>query len=48
MIPWAPFLPAGVPPLDSGRLGHAQLTTTFVYADADGAEGKDIARKMWG
>ncbi|MGH7050534.1 MAG: tyrosine-type recombinase/integrase [Acetobacteraceae bacterium] len=29
-------------------LGHAQLTTTAIYADAVGAEEKDIARRMWG
>jgi len=29
-------------------LGHAQLTTTAIYADAIGAEEKDIARRMWG
>jgi integrase/recombinase XerD len=28
-------------------LGHAQLTTTAIYADASGAEEKDIARRMW-
>jgi integrase len=28
-------------------LGHAQLTTTVVYADAVGAEENDIARRMW-
>jgi integrase len=28
-------------------LGHAQLTTTAIYANAVGAEEKDIARKMW-
>jgi integrase/recombinase XerD len=30
-------------------LGHAQLTTTAIYADADavGTEEKDIARRMW-
>ena len=28
-------------------LGHAQLTTTAIYADAVGAEEKDIARRMW-
>jgi integrase/recombinase XerD len=26
----------------------AQLTTTAIYADAVGAEEKDIARRMWG
>ena len=29
-------------------LGHAQLSTTAIYADAVGAEEKDIARHMWG
>ena len=29
-------------------LGHAQLTTTAIYADAVGSEEKDIARRMWG
>ena len=29
-------------------LGHAQLTTTAIYADAVGAEENDIARRMWG
>jgi len=29
-------------------LGHAQLTTTAIYADAVGAEEKDIASRMWG
>jgi integrase len=28
-------------------LGHAQLTTTAIYANAVGAEEKDIARRMW-
>jgi integrase/recombinase XerD len=28
-------------------LGHAQLTTTAIYADAVGAEEQDIARRMW-
>jgi integrase/recombinase XerD len=27
---------------------HAQLSTTAVYANAVGAEEKDIARRMWG
>jgi hypothetical protein len=30
------------------RIGHAQLSTTAVYANAVGAEEKDIARRMWG
>jgi integrase len=29
-------------------LGHAQLTTTALYADAVGVEEKNIARRMWG
>ena len=28
-------------------LGHAQLTTTAIYADAVGAEEKNIASRMW-
>lgn len=28
-------------------LGHAQLTMTAIYADAVGAEEKDIALRMW-
>ena len=28
-------------------LGHAQLSTTAIYANAVGAEEKDIARRMW-
>jgi integrase/recombinase XerD len=28
-------------------LGHADLTTTAIYADAVGAEEKDVARRMW-
>jgi hypothetical protein len=28
-------------------LGHARLTTTAIYADARGAEEKDIAERMW-
>ena len=28
-------------------LGHAQLSTTAVYANAVGAEEKDIAKRMW-
>ena len=33
--------------LDQKWLGHAQLTTTAVYADAVGAKENDIARRMW-
>ncbi|WP_367161078.1 tyrosine-type recombinase/integrase (plasmid) [Kozakia baliensis] len=29
-------------------LGHAQLSTTAIYANASGPEEQDIARKMWG
>ncbi len=29
-------------------LGHANLTTTAIYANAVGAEEKDIAKRMWG
>ena len=28
-------------------LGHAQLTTTAIYANAVGAEEKTIAQRMW-
>ena len=28
-------------------LGHAQLSTTAIYADAIGAEEKKIASRMW-
>jgi hypothetical protein len=27
--------------------GHAQLSTIAIYADAVGAEEKEIARRMW-
>ena len=37
---------AGIPlNLVQKWLGHAQLTTTAIYADATGAEEKDIARR---
>jgi integrase/recombinase XerD len=40
---------AGIPlNLVQKWLGHAQLTTTAIYADAVGAEEKDIAKGMWG
>jgi integrase/recombinase XerD len=40
---------AGIPlNLVQKWLGHAQLTTTAIYADAIGAEEQDIARRMWG
>jgi hypothetical protein len=29
------------------RMGHAQLTTTAIYADAVGAEEQSIAVPMW-
>ena len=28
-------------------LGHAELSTTAIYADAVGREEQDIAAKMW-
>ncbi len=40
---------AGIPlNLVQKWLGHAQLTTTAIYANAVGAEEKDIARRIWG
>jgi len=40
---------AGIPlNLVQKWLGHAQLTTTAIYADAVGAEEKDNARRIWG
>jgi len=40
---------AGIPlNLVQKWLGHAHLSTTAVYANAVGAEEKDIARLMWG
>jgi site-specific recombinase XerD len=39
---------AGIPlNLVQKWLGHAQLTTTAIYADAVGAKEKDIAQRMW-
>ena len=39
---------AGIPlNLVQKWLGHAQLITMAIYADAVGAEEKDIARRMW-
>jgi integrase/recombinase XerD len=39
---------AGIPlNLVQKWLGHAQLSTTAVYANAVGAEEQDIARRMW-
>jgi integrase len=39
---------AGIPlNLVQKWLGHAQLSTTAVYANAVGAEEKDIAQRMW-
>ncbi|WP_431197667.1 tyrosine-type recombinase/integrase [Shimia thalassica] len=29
-------------------MGHAQLSTTAIYADAVGKEEQDIASRMWG
>ena len=38
---------AGIPPnLVQRWLGHAQITTTAIYADAVGPEEKDIVRRM--
>jgi len=43
-----PCVSAGIPlNLVQKWLGHAQLTTTAIYANAVGAEEKDIARRMW-
>ena len=40
---------AGIPlNLVQKWLGHAQLTITVIYADAVGAEEKDIAKRVWG
>jgi integrase len=40
---------AGIPlNLVQRWLGHAQLSTTAIYADAVGAEEKSIAARMWG
>jgi integrase/recombinase XerD len=40
---------AGIPlNLVQKWLGHAQLRTTAVYANAVCAEEKDIAKRMWG
>jgi integrase/recombinase XerD len=40
---------AGIPlNLVQKWLGHAQLTTTAIYADAVGAEEQNVARRMWG
>lgn len=40
---------AGIPlNLVQRWLGHAQLTTTAIYANAVGTEEHDIARRMWG
>jgi integrase/recombinase XerD len=40
---------AGIPlNLIQKWLGHAQLSTTAIYADAIGAEEQGIARRMWG
>jgi integrase/recombinase XerD len=40
---------AGIPlNLVQKWLGHAQLSTTAIYANAIGAEEQDIAKRMWG
>lgn len=40
---------AGIPlNLVQKWLGHAQLSTTAIYADAVGSEEKNIAARMWG
>ncbi len=40
---------AGIPlNLVQKWLGHAQLSTTAIYANAIGTEEQDIARRMWG
>ena len=40
---------AGIPlNLVQKWLGHAQLSTTAIYANAVGTEEQDIARRMWG
>ena len=40
---------AGIPlNLVQKWLGHAQLSTTAIYADAVGAEERSIASRMWG
>lgn len=40
---------AGIPlNLVQKWLGHAQLSTTAIYADAVGAEEQNIAQRMWG
>jgi hypothetical protein len=38
---------ASPPNLVQKWLGHAQLTTIAIYANAIGAEEQDIARRMW-
>ncbi len=44
----SPPSPPGSPlNLVQKRLGHAQLTTTAIHANAAGTEEKNIARKMW-
>jgi integrase/recombinase XerD len=44
----SPAVSAGIPlNLVQKWLGHAQLTTPAIYADAVGAEEKHIARRMW-
>jgi integrase len=36
-----------IPNLVQKWLGHAQLSTTAVYANVVGVEEKDVARRMW-
>jgi site-specific recombinase XerD len=39
---------AGIPlNLVQKRLGHEQLSTTAIYANAVGAEEKNITSRMW-
>ena len=35
-------------PLVQRWLGHAQLSTTAIYAEAVGQEEQEIAARMWG
>ena len=45
---WVAAVSAGIPlNLVQKWLGHAQLSTTAIYAEAVGAEEQDIARRMW-
>jgi integrase/recombinase XerD len=46
---WVAAVSTGIPlNLVQKWLGHAQLTTTAIYANAVGAEEKNIAKRMWG